>query len=78
MTTATTPSSLALIPSLKTAWQDVDSSFESFCLKAGIGAIEQIYARTRSSLSARGIIVAGWGRTKGKIGFHGGGAAARG
>jgi hypothetical protein len=28
MTTTTTPSSLALVPSLKTAWQDVDSSFE--------------------------------------------------
>jgi hypothetical protein len=27
MTTITTPSSLALVPSLETAWQDVDSSF---------------------------------------------------
>jgi hypothetical protein len=34
----TTPSSLALVPSLETAWQDVDSSFERFCLTAGIGA----------------------------------------
>ena len=43
MTTITTPSSLALVPSLKTAWQDVDSSFERFfCLTAGIGAIEQM------------------------------------
>jgi hypothetical protein len=41
MTTITTPSSLAL-PSLETAWQDVDSSFERFCLTAGIGAIEQM------------------------------------
>src|SRR3954469_15817187 len=42
MTTITTPSSLALVPSLKTAWQDVNSSFERFCLTAGIGAIEQM------------------------------------
>jgi hypothetical protein len=42
MTTVTTPSSLALVPSLETAWQDVDSSFERFCLTAGIGAIEQM------------------------------------
>jgi hypothetical protein len=28
MTIITTPSSLALVPSLETAWQDVDSSFE--------------------------------------------------
>src|SRR5258707_129821 len=35
MTTITTPSSLALVPSLKTAWQDVDSSFKRFCLPAG-------------------------------------------
>src|SRR5215813_10933293 len=40
MTTTITPSSLA--PSLETAWQDVDSSFERFCLTAGIGAIEQM------------------------------------
>ena len=40
MTTTITPSSLA--PNLETAWQDVDSSFERFCLTAGIGAIEQM------------------------------------
>src|SRR2546429_9861896 len=42
MTTVTTPSSLVLVPSLETAWQDVDSSFERFCLTARIGAIEQM------------------------------------
>src|SRR5205807_1889559 len=40
MTTITTPSSLALVPSLEMAWQDVDSSFERFCLTAGIGAMK--------------------------------------
>src|SRR4026209_123976 len=42
MTNVTTPSSLSLVPSLETAWQAVDSSFERFCLTAGIGAIEQM------------------------------------
>ena len=37
----TTTSPFALVPSIETAWQDVDSSFERFCLTAGIGAIEQ-------------------------------------
>ena len=42
MTNTTTTSSLALVPNLKMAWQDVHSSFERFCLTAGIGAIEQM------------------------------------
>ena len=58
MTTVTTPSSLALVPSLEMAWQDVDSSFERFCLTAGIGAMEQMLSMTRSSSPARRIIVA--------------------
>jgi hypothetical protein len=51
MTTITTPSSLALVPSLKTAWQDVDSSFERFCLTAGIGAIEQMLCEDAQQLA---------------------------
>jgi hypothetical protein len=51
MTTITTPSSLALVPSLKTAWQDVDSSFERFCLTAGIGAIEQMLCEDAQRLA---------------------------
>jgi hypothetical protein len=39
MTSTTTTPSFALVPSIETAWQDVDSSFERFCLTAGIGAI---------------------------------------
>ena len=41
MTNTTTTSRFPLVPSLETAWQDVDGSFERFCLTAGIGAIEQ-------------------------------------
>jgi len=42
MTNTTTSSSLAFVPSLRMAWQDVESSFERFCLTAGIGAIEKM------------------------------------
>ena len=78
MTTSTTPSSPALVPSLNTAWHDVDSSFERFCLTAGIGAIEQMLCEDAQQLVGtrhnRGADRVGqrWGRTKGKIGFHGG------
>src|SRR5436305_8253217 len=78
MTTVTTPSSLVLVPSLETAWQDVDSSFERFCLTAGIGAIEQMLRDDAQQLTGalynRGEHRVGcrWGTTKGKIGFHGG------
>jgi len=78
MTTITTPSSLALVPSLKTAWQDVDSSFERFCLTAGIGAIEQMLGEDAQQLTGAphnrggGRVGHRWGRAKGKIGFEGG------
>ena len=78
MTSITTTSSLALVPSLETAWQDVDSSFERFCLTAGIGAIEQMLCDDAQQLAGAphsrggGRVGHRWGRTKGKIGFHGG------
>jgi putative transposase len=82
MTSTTTTSSLvALVPSLETAWQDVDSSFERFCLTAGIGAIEQMLCEHAQQLAGMphsrdgGRVGHRWGRTKGKIGFHGGNVA---
>jgi transposase-like protein len=66
------------VPNLKLAWQDVHRSFERFCLTAGIGAIEQMLCEDAQRLAgaphSRGGGRAGqrWGRTKGKIGFHGG------
>src|SRR3974390_1874565 len=78
MTTTTMPLSLALVPSLETAWQDVDSSFERFCLAAGIGAIEQMLCEDAQRLAGarhsrdRDRHGYRWGMTKGKIGFHGG------
>ena len=83
MTTISMPSSLALAPSLKMARQDVDSSFERFCLTAGIGAIEQMLCEDAQRLAGRphsrggGRVGHRWGRTKGKIGFHGGNVAVQ-
>ena len=67
MTNTTTTSSLM-------AWQDVHSSFERFCLTAGIGAIEQMLCEDAQRLvgprHSRGERVGHrWGATKGKIGF---------
>jgi putative transposase len=59
----------------------VNSSFERFCLTAGVGAIEQMLCEDAQQLAgaphSRGGSRVGhrWGRTKGKIGFHGGNVA---
>jgi transposase-like protein len=78
MTNVTTTLPITLVPGLEAAWQDVDSSFERFCLAAGIDAMEQMlcedaqrlvgprHGRRRERVGHR------WGMTKGKIGFHGG------
>ena len=77
MTNLTTTSPMTLVPSLEAAWHDVDSSFERFCLTAGIGAIEQMLLEDAQRLAGprhgRGDRVGHrWGTTKGKLGFHGG------
>ena len=78
MTNLTTTSPIALIPGLEAAWQDVDSSFERFCLTAGIEAMEQMLREDAQRLvgrphsRGRGRVGQRWGATKGKIGFHGG------
>src|SRR5260370_37232611 len=78
MTRITTTPSLSYVPSVGTAWQDVDSSFERFWLTAGIGAIEQMLCDDAQQLAGKPHSRSGdrvgqrWGGTKGKIGFHGG------
>jgi putative transposase len=78
MTNTTTATRLSLFPSLETAWHDVDSSFERICLTAGIGAIEQMLGEDAEQLAGAphsrggGRLGHRWGRTRGKIGFHGG------
>ncbi len=71
------------MPSPREAWQDVEKSFESFCLAAGIGALEQMmeedatgfcgarHQRIDKRKSHR------WGSTRGPIGFHGGKVSVR-
>ena len=83
MTNSTIPSSNALVPSLEAAWQDVDSSFERFCLTAGISAMEQMLCEDAQQLTgarhSRGGARIGhrWGTTEGPIGFHGGKVVVR-
>jgi putative transposase len=75
---ATTVSTIPPAPSLETVWEDVHSSFERFCLTAGIGALEQMLREDAERLAgprhSRNPERAGrrWGAAKGKIGFHGG------
>src|SRR5450759_2122344 len=79
MTNITTPSSIALMPGLEAAWQDVDISFDRFCLVAGIGAMEQVLREDAQRLTGprRGRVGHRWGMTRGKIGFHGGNVAVQ-
>jgi hypothetical protein len=79
MTNTTTAICLPHLPSLEMVWRDVDSSFERFCLTAGIGAIEQMMREDAQQLTGAwhrrggGRVGHRWGTTAGKIGFHGGG-----
>lgn len=78
MTNLNTTSRMTPMPSPEAAWQDVNSSFERFCLTAGIEAMERMlcedarrlagprHSRMRERAGRR------WGATQGKIGFHGG------
>jgi hypothetical protein len=78
MQNTTTATRIPHFPSVEVAWQDVNSSFDRFCLTAGIGAIEHMLCEDAQQLAglphsrAGGRVGHRWGRTKGKIGFHGG------
>src|SRR5689334_19584141 len=60
------------------AWQDVTTSFERFCLSAGIATLARMMERDAAELCGprhvRGQGRRGhrWGRTAGGLGFHGG------
>jgi transposase-like protein len=83
MSNSTTASPIALMPGLEEAWQDVNGSFERFCLTAGIEAMEQMLRedaeRITGARHSRGGERAGqrWGTTSGRIGFHGGAVTVR-
>ena len=51
MTNLTTTSAMTLVPSLEAAWRDMDSSFERFCLTAGIEALEQMLGEDAQRLA---------------------------
>jgi hypothetical protein len=51
MANTTTATCLPLCPSLEMAWREVDSSFERFCLTAGIGAVEQMLREDAQQLT---------------------------
>ena len=78
MANTTTATCLPALPSLEMAWRDVDSSFERFCLTAGIGAIEQMLREDAQRLTGAphcrggGRVGHRWGTTARSIGFHGG------
>ena len=74
----TTKAAIGTTALVEAAWQDVAASFERFCLMTGIATLS-------SMLEADAVQICGprhgrdpertghrWGRTKGKIGFHGG------
>jgi putative transposase len=69
------PDTTALV---KEAWQDVGASFERFCLTAGIATLSRMMTEDAERLCGPRHGRSGtrtghrWGRTKGKIGFHGG------
>ena len=83
MKKSSTETRIPLSANIQSAWQDVDSSFERFCLTTGLGAIEQMLGDDARQLTGapygRGENRVGyrWGTTKGKIGFHGGKVAVR-
>ena len=74
----TTPVSTSATGLIEEAWQDVGASFERFCLTTGIATLSSMlesdaaelcgprHARDPERIGHR------WGRTNGKIGFHGG------
>src|SRR6266851_5162240 len=63
---------------LEAAWEDVGASFERFCLAAGMATLAEMMERDAARLCGprhgRSTERRGhrWGRTAGKLGFHGG------
>jgi putative transposase len=78
MTKTTLTHSCPITPRMEEAWQAVDACFGRFCLTAGIEALQSMMAADVEGLCggrhARNAERRGhrWGRTRGKIGYHGG------
>ena len=73
--TRSAPTSTALVTE---AWEAVGASFERFCLTAGVATLARMMEEDATALCgdrherSDGRAAYRWGRTKGKIGFHGG------
>ena len=78
MEKSTTSAGAVAAAIVEQAWQQVGSSFERFCLTAGVSALTDMMEGDAARLcGARygrddGRDGYRWGRTKGKLGFHGG------
>jgi transposase-like protein len=78
MTKPTTTRALVVTPRMEEAWQAVDACFGRFCLTAGIEALQAMMAADVEDICGRRHARAPerrghrWGRTRGKIGYHGG------
>ncbi len=63
---------------LEAAWENVAASFERFCLTAGVATLAEMMEQDAAALCGprhgRRVDRRGyrWGRTAGKLGFHGG------
>jgi putative transposase len=63
---------------IERAWEDVAASFERFCLTAGIATLAELMERDAAEVCGARHSRTGdrqgyrWGRTTGKLGFHGG------
>jgi putative transposase len=63
---------------IERAWEDAAASFERFCLTAGIATLAEMMERDAAELCGGRHSGPGdrrgyrWGRTAGKLGFHGG------
>jgi transposase-like protein len=78
MKKSTTAAAIDAAAIVEDAWQEVGASFERFCLTAGIatlaGMMEEDAAQLCGRRYGREASTGGyrWGRTQGKLGFHGG------
>ncbi len=74
----TTSAAISAAAIVEGAWHEVGASFERFCLTAGIATLasmmEEDAVRLCGPRYGRGLGKDGhrWGKTKGKVGFHGG------
>jgi transposase-like protein len=74
----TTPAAQAATALVAEAWDAVGASFERFCLTAGVATLARMMGEDATALCGQrherlaGRAAYRWGKTKGKIGFHGG------